>query len=349
MLYAHPQVLDVAVFGIPDDEWGERVHAIVQAKAGETIDLDELRAFAEPRLAQLQAAARRTSSATSCRAPTPASCSKRVLRDEYWQGRTPRYEHRSHAVDRRADPLRSRVEGSCSRSYGVPVLDERTAADADGAVAAADAIGYPGRGEAVRRRDRAQDRARPRAARARATPPRCAPRRPSCSPRRRPTTARSSCSSRRWSRGTRELIAGLVRDPQFGPCVMLGVGGVLAEALGDVAFRARAARPSTTPTTCIDDLATQKLLGPFRGEPAVDRAALRATLVGLSRLADGPTRRRVGRPQPAHRRRRQAGRRRRARRARPTDASDRRSTDDVRPCRDRDPTRGSRRCSSRGA
>ena len=58
VLYAHPQVLDVAVFGIPDDEWGERVHAIVQAKAGETIDLDELRAFAEPRLAQLQAAAR---------------------------------------------------------------------------------------------------------------------------------------------------------------------------------------------------------------------------------------------------------------------------------------------------
>ena len=38
-------------------------------------------------------------------------------------------------------------------------------------------------------------------------------------------------------RGTRELIAGLVRDPQFGPCVMLGVGGVLTEALGDVAFR----------------------------------------------------------------------------------------------------------------
>ena len=36
--------------------------------------------------------------------------------------------------------------------------------------------------------------------------------------------------------GRRELIAGLVRDPQLGPCVMLGLGGILTEALGDVAF-----------------------------------------------------------------------------------------------------------------
>src|SRR6187431_436392 len=36
--------------------------------------------------------------------------------------------------------------------------------------------------------------------------------------------------------GSRELIAGLVRDPQFGPNVMLGVGGVLAEAVADVVF-----------------------------------------------------------------------------------------------------------------
>ena len=34
VLYEHPQVLDVAVFGIPDDEWGESVYCIVQAKAG---------------------------------------------------------------------------------------------------------------------------------------------------------------------------------------------------------------------------------------------------------------------------------------------------------------------------
>ena len=38
-------------------------------------------------------------------------------------------------------------------------------------------------------------------------------------------------------RGNRELIAGLVRDEHFGMAVMLGVGGVLAEALADVVFR----------------------------------------------------------------------------------------------------------------
>ena len=37
--------------------------------------------------------------------------------------------------------------------------------------------------------------------------------------------------------GNRELIAGIVRDPQFGANVMLGVGGVLAEAVADVVFR----------------------------------------------------------------------------------------------------------------
>jgi hypothetical protein len=39
-------------------------------------------------------------------------------------------------------------------------------------------------------------------------------------------------------KGQRELVLGLSRDPQFGPCVMLGLGGVLTKVLNDTAFRA---------------------------------------------------------------------------------------------------------------
>ena len=86
VLYAHPQVLDAAVFGIPDDEWGERVHAIVQAKVGETIDLDDLRAFVEARLGGYK-----RPRAYELRDLLPRTDSgkllKRILRDEYWSGR----------------------------------------------------------------------------------------------------------------------------------------------------------------------------------------------------------------------------------------------------------------------
>jgi acetate---CoA ligase (ADP-forming) subunit beta len=84
--------------------------------------------------------------------------------------------------------------------------------------------------------------------------------------------------------GTRELIAGLSTDATFGPTVMLGIGGVLAEAVADVTFR-------LVPITAADaedmihDLTTQRLLGPFRGEPAIDRAKLVEVLVGLSDAA----------------------------------------------------------------
>ena len=86
-------------------------------------------------------------------------------------------------------------------------------------------------------------------------------------------------------RGNRELIAGLHRDEQFGMTVMLGVGGILAEAVADVAFRLVPITP-TDADEMIDDLATQALLGAFRGEPAVDRQALAGVLLGLSAAAE---------------------------------------------------------------
>jgi acetyl-CoA synthetase (ADP-forming) len=86
-------------------------------------------------------------------------------------------------------------------------------------------------------------------------------------------------------RGRRELIAGLVRDPQFGPCVMLGLGGILAEVLGDVVFAA--APLSETEARALPGRlrAAHLLERPFRGDPPVDPAALAELLVGLSRLA----------------------------------------------------------------
>lgn len=84
--------------------------------------------------------------------------------------------------------------------------------------------------------------------------------------------------------GNRELIAGVVRDPQFGASVMLGIGGIFAEAIADVVFRP-APLDRITAHEMIDDLATQKLLGEFRGEACVDREKLVDVLVGLGSLA----------------------------------------------------------------
>jgi acetyl-CoA synthetase (ADP-forming) len=85
-------------------------------------------------------------------------------------------------------------------------------------------------------------------------------------------------------RATRELIAGLHDDDQFGMTVMLGVGGILAEAVADVSFRLVPIE-RVDAEEMIDDLELQALLAPFRGEPAVDRAAVADVLLGLSAAA----------------------------------------------------------------
>ena len=85
------------------------------------------------------------------------------------------------------------------------------------------------------------------------------------------------------AQGNRELIAGLHNDPQFGLAVMLGVGGVLAEAFGDVTFRL-APITQTDAEEMIGDLSAQALLGDFRGEPALHRQALIDLLVSLCQV-----------------------------------------------------------------
>ena len=85
--------------------------------------------------------------------------------------------------------------------------------------------------------------------------------------------------------GSRELIAGVQRDPQFGPCVMVGIGGVLAEAIADVTFRL-APLERVDAEEMLEELATRAVLGPFRGEPPVDRHAVVDVLLALSRVVE---------------------------------------------------------------
>jgi acetyl-CoA synthetase (ADP-forming) len=82
-------------------------------------------------------------------------------------------------------------------------------------------------------------------------------------------------------RGARELIAGLHRDPQFGLTVMLGLGGILAEAVGRVAFR-MVPLERVDAEELLDDLDLPALLGPVRGEAPVDRGAVADLVLALA-------------------------------------------------------------------
>ncbi|MFZ5571230.1 MAG: acetate--CoA ligase family protein [Thermodesulfobacteriota bacterium] len=83
--------------------------------------------------------------------------------------------------------------------------------------------------------------------------------------------------------GAREFVAGLFRDRVFGPVVMFGLGGIFTEALSDVSFRL-APLTGTDAREMMNEIRSASLLGPFRGEPAVDVNALASILMGLSEI-----------------------------------------------------------------
>ncbi|HHO75166.1 MAG TPA: carboxylate--amine ligase [Deltaproteobacteria bacterium] len=83
--------------------------------------------------------------------------------------------------------------------------------------------------------------------------------------------------------GDREFVAGLIRDPQFGPCVMFGLGGIFTEVLKDVTFRI-APLEKRDALEMMDEIRAKKLLDEFRGKPAVNRDVLSDTLISLGRI-----------------------------------------------------------------
>ncbi|MBI3078472.1 MAG: acetate--CoA ligase family protein [Deltaproteobacteria bacterium] len=81
-----------------------------------------------------------------------------------------------------------------------------------------------------------------------------------------------------------EAIVGSTTDPQFGPVVMFGAGGLLVELLGDVTFRV-APLTRDDAADMLAEIRATKLLDGFRGQPPVDRAALVDAIVRLGTLA----------------------------------------------------------------
>ena len=84
-------------------------------------------------------------------------------------------------------------------------------------------------------------------------------------------------------KGDRELVCGLTRDAQFGPCVMFGLGGILTELLGDVVFRIAPLNPWDA-QEMMEEIRARKIIEPFRGEPAVDMDILVQILVALGEI-----------------------------------------------------------------
>lgn len=168
-------------------------------------------------------------------------------------------------------------------AYGIPVVEERLAGSIDEAVAAADALGYPVVVKAcspvlahktdaglvtlnVMNADCVRRAVETIAAAAGRTP-------------------LDGFLIQRMVEGQREVIVGGLRDPLFGPCVMVGLGGVLVEAIADVAFR-------LVPIERLDalemlaELKGRRLFGAVRGEPPIDRDATSDVLIAVGRILD---------------------------------------------------------------
>lgn len=84
-------------------------------------------------------------------------------------------------------------------------------------------------------------------------------------------------------KGDRELIAGVLRDVQFGPTVMLGMGGIYTEVLRDVTFRPLPLKPNDS-QSMLNELRLRQVLTEFRGMAALNSDDLHAVIIGLEAI-----------------------------------------------------------------
>ena len=83
--------------------------------------------------------------------------------------------------------------------------------------------------------------------------------------------------------GRRELVMGLTRDDQFGPCVMFGLGGIFTEILRDVSFR-RAPLEKGDALALMNEIRGSAILNAVRGMEAADREQLAQMLIQVGRI-----------------------------------------------------------------
>ncbi len=84
-------------------------------------------------------------------------------------------------------------------------------------------------------------------------------------------------------RGQAELVVGAFRDAQFGPAIMVGMGGVFVELLEDVSFRLAPVSEAEA-AEMLRDLKGAKLFRGYRGGAPIDTGAVPAILARLSRM-----------------------------------------------------------------
>ncbi len=84
-------------------------------------------------------------------------------------------------------------------------------------------------------------------------------------------------------KGQRELVAGLTRDPQFGPCVMFGLGGIFTEVLRDAAFRV-APLEKRDALEMMQEIKAHKILEAVRGMAPVDKNMLAEILIAVGQI-----------------------------------------------------------------
>lgn len=184
------------------------------------------------------------------------------------------------ALKRGAKTLSENESKHLLAEYGIPITKEKVVATIEEAVAAASEIGYPvvlkGSGEELSHKTelnlialdlRKEDEVREAFKNLTS----------------KPDATVKEVLVQQMVKGDRELVVGLTRDAQFGPCVMFGIGGIFTEILKDTSFRV-APLSRWDAMDMMEDIRGKKILDAFRGKPSVDREILADILMAVGQI-----------------------------------------------------------------